>query len=72
MNERNDICLFEEDRELVKERPSEVGYIPGRLDFGGSELDLGGAGPLTPAERLEFENTDHKPINDKDGKNIDK
>lgn len=62
------ICLFEEDRELVKERLSEGGYIPGRMDFSGSDLDLSRAEPLTPAERLECVNTDHEPINDKDAK----
>ena len=60
-------CLFEEDRELFKERLSEGETIPRRLDFGSfGDLDLNRAEPLTSGERLECLNAGHEPELGKD------
>ena len=62
------ICLFEEDREEAKKRLAEGGYIPGRLDFKGTELSLERTQthPLTPAEQSECRETGHLPIREEE------
>jgi hypothetical protein len=54
------ICLFEEDREEVKEQELSAGGITLR------KPDFSLAEPLTPAEQLECRNAGHEPVQSKD------
>jgi hypothetical protein len=61
----NFVCLFEEDREEMQKHVAEE-RSAGGITLHPWQPDLSLAEPLTPAERLECENTGHEPLQTED------